>query len=187
MYYHTQSFFGLGTAGLQIKIHLTGSPETSNKIFYLRHRPSWKVRKNVFSALKSPSAYPTHAPAGMERVMAYDGYDCETEGEVNLIMPPGKKLDHNGIQVKFFGRIDMVSFRCSLWAEISCATFFVQPQVVLCILPTAFCWKSSLFGMLCCILATMRGRFLHTISIGPVLFFWEMMLCIIMLSYWQMN
>ena len=112
--YHTQSFFGLGTARLQIKIHLTGSPETSNKIFYLRHRPSWKVRKNVFSALKSPSAYPTHAPAGMERVMAYDGYDCETEGEVNLIMPPGKKLDHNGIQVKFFGRIDMVS---CLWAE----------------------------------------------------------------------
>eukprot|EP00956_Cyclotella_meneghiniana_P009028 scaffold12367_cov57-Cyclotella_meneghiniana.AAC.5 len=103
----TSMFFSVGTAGLQIKIHLTGSPETSNKIFYLRHRPSWKVRKNVFSALKSPSAYPTHAPAGMERVMAYDGYDCETEGEVNLIMPPGKKLDHNGIQVKFFGRIDM--------------------------------------------------------------------------------
>jgi hypothetical protein len=53
--------------------------------------------------------HPTHAPSGMERILAYDGCDCETEGEVNLIMPPGKKLDHAGIMVKFFGRIDMVS------------------------------------------------------------------------------
>jgi hypothetical protein len=44
---------------------------------------------------------------GMERITAYGG-DCETEGTVDLIMPPGKKLDHNGIMVKFFGRIDMV-------------------------------------------------------------------------------
>lgn len=48
---------------------------------------------------------------GMERITAYGG-ECETEGTVDLIMPPGKKLDHNGIMVKFFGRIDMVSSRC---------------------------------------------------------------------------
>jgi len=33
--------------------------------------------------------------------------DHDTEGEVTLAMPSGKKLDHMGIQVKFFGRIDM--------------------------------------------------------------------------------
>ncbi len=38
-------------------------------------------------------------------------YSCyhDTEGEVTLSMAHGKKLDHMGIQVKFFGRIDMVS------------------------------------------------------------------------------
>ena len=37
-------------------------------------------------------------------------YSCnhDTEGEVTLSMGHGKKLDHMGIQVKFFGRIDMV-------------------------------------------------------------------------------
>lgn len=70
----------------------------------MRHRPSWKVRKNVFSALKSPSA----APAGMERI-AVHGAEAETEGEVALLLPGGRKLDHQGILVKFFGRIDMVS------------------------------------------------------------------------------
>ena len=109
--YHIQSFFGLGGPGLQIKIHLHGSPATSSKIFYLRHRPSWKVRKNVFSSLRQVSEQPAAALVGMERIMAYEG-DCETEGEVNLIMPPGKKLDHQGIMVKFFGRIDMVSLKC---------------------------------------------------------------------------
>ncbi|ACI64369.1 predicted protein, partial [Thalassiosira pseudonana CCMP1335] len=42
-----------------------------------------------------------------ERIMVYS-CDHDTEGEVTLTMPHGKKLDHMGIQVKFFGRIDMV-------------------------------------------------------------------------------
>ena len=116
----TQSFFGLGTGGLQIKIHLTGTPETHpHDIFYLRHRPSWKVRKNVFTALRSRggvSSAPTLAPAGssvadeggLSRIMVYSS-DHDVEGEVKLAMPHGKTLDHLGIQVKFFGRIDMVS------------------------------------------------------------------------------
>eukprot|EP00804_Cyclotella_cryptica_P003409 CCRYP_018559-RB/>CCRYP_018559-RB protein AED:0.33 eAED:0.33 QI:0/0/0/1/0/0/3/0/272 len=37
------------------------------------------------------------------------GSEHDTEGEVTLAMPAGKKLDHLGVQVKFFGRIDMVS------------------------------------------------------------------------------
>lgn len=49
-----QSFFGLGSGGLQIKITVNGTPETHpNNIVYLRHRPSWKVRKNVFTVLKN--------------------------------------------------------------------------------------------------------------------------------------
>lgn len=109
------SFFGLGTGGLQIKIHLSGTPESDPDIFYLRHRPSWKVRKNVFTALKthSISASPTLAPDGLigggsgpQRIMVYS-CNHDTEGEVTLTMPHGKKLDHLGIQVKFFGRIDM--------------------------------------------------------------------------------
>jgi hypothetical protein len=41
---------------------------------------------------------------------------------VDLIMPPGKKLDHNGIMVKFFGRIDMVSMH-SLY-RLVCVEFW---------------------------------------------------------------
>ena len=52
--------------------------------------------------------HPTHAPSGMERIVAYHG-ECETCGEVNLMLAPGKKMDHQGISIKFFGRIDMVS------------------------------------------------------------------------------
>ena len=39
-------------------------------------------------------------------------YSCfhDTEGEVKLSMAHGRRLDHMGIQVKFFGRIDLVSF-----------------------------------------------------------------------------
>lgn len=105
-------FGGLGTGGLQIKIHLTGTPETNpSDIFYLRHRPSWKVRKNVFTALKSHaiSSAPTLSPGtgnGPQRIMVHS-CNHETEGEVTLTMPHGKKFDHLGIQVKFFGRIDM--------------------------------------------------------------------------------
>jgi len=111
-------FGGLATGGLQVKIHLTGTPETHpSDIFYLRHRPSWKVRKNVFAAIRghaAGSAPPALGPnsggrghgGGPQRIMVYS---CEhdTEGEVTLTMPHGKKLDHMGIQVKFFGRIDM--------------------------------------------------------------------------------
>ena len=111
--YSSQAFFGLGTGGLQIQIHLTGTPETHPyDIFYLRHRPSWKVRKNVFAALKSHgiNSAPMLSPGdgGPQRIMAYSCYH-DTEGEVTLSMAHGKKLDHMGIQVKFFGRIDMVS------------------------------------------------------------------------------
>ena len=44
-------------------------------------------------------------------------YSCnhDTEGEVTLTMPHGKKLDHMGVQVKFFGRIDMVSTLVSVY------------------------------------------------------------------------
>ena len=57
----------------------------------------------------SANPHPTLAPAGMDRIMVY-GSEHDTEGEVTLAMPAGKKLDHVGVQVKFFGRIDMVSF-----------------------------------------------------------------------------
>jgi hypothetical protein len=67
--------------------------------------------------LKNPTLAPTggggggqhHASSdnGGERIMVYS-CDHDTEGEVTLTMPHGKKLDHMGIQVKFFGRIDMV-------------------------------------------------------------------------------
>jgi hypothetical protein len=42
------------------------------------------------------------------RIMVYS-CDHDTEGSITLTMAHGKKLDHMGIQVKFFGRIDMVS------------------------------------------------------------------------------
>lgn len=127
----TQSFFGLGSGGLQIKINLTGTPETHpNDIFYLRHRPSWKVRKNVFTALKSrhpggASPTPTLSPTGADsstagqRIMVYSCFH-DTEGEVKLSMAHGKKLDHMGIQVKFFGRIDLVRTSC-LHTQVMCS------------------------------------------------------------------
>eukprot|EP00569_Conticribra_weissflogii_P003712 CAMPEP_0171328688 /NCGR_PEP_ID=MMETSP0878-20121228/796_1 /TAXON_ID=67004 /ORGANISM="Thalassiosira weissflogii, Strain CCMP1336" /LENGTH=374 /DNA_ID=CAMNT_0011828553 /DNA_START=52 /DNA_END=1176 /DNA_ORIENTATION=+ len=108
------SFFGLGSGGLQIKIQLTNTPETHpNEIVYLRHRPSWKVRKNVFAtALKKHPPVGGGEPgmgdrgAGPSRIVAYSS-EQDVEGQVTLAMPPGKKMDHLGIRVKFFGRIDM--------------------------------------------------------------------------------
>ena len=89
---------------------------------YLRHRPSCKVRKNVFTVLKNHNntnhndnnnqlaqrggAVPNKG--GNNRIMVYS-CDHDTEGSITLAMGHGKKLDHMGIQVKFFGRIDMVS------------------------------------------------------------------------------
>lgn len=68
----------------------------------------------MFTALKSKgvSSSPNLPPSsgdggGGSRVMVYSS-DHDVEGEVTLAMPHGKKLDHLGIQVKFFGRIDMV-------------------------------------------------------------------------------
>ena len=46
--------------------------------------------------------------ASSNRIMVYS-CDHDTEGSITLTMGHGKKLDHMGIQVKFFGRIDMVS------------------------------------------------------------------------------
>lgn len=46
--------------------------------------------------------------AGPSRIVAYSS-EQDVEGQVTLAMPPGKKMDHLGIRVKFFGRIDMVS------------------------------------------------------------------------------
>ena len=46
------------------------------------------------------------------RIMVYSCHH-DTEGSITLTMAHGKKLDHMGIQVKFFGRIDMVSLRGS--------------------------------------------------------------------------
>ena len=135
-HYIQASFFNqvgnsIGTGGLQIRINLTGTPETNPQdIFYLRHRPSWKVRKNVFSALKSHTLsnnqqqqiVPGTIPHGRVnnpnegRIMAYS-CDYDTQGEVTLAMGHGKKLDHMGIQVKFFGRIDMVSI-CRLYIMV---------------------------------------------------------------------
>lgn len=45
------------------------------------------------------------------RIMVYS-CDHDTEGSITLTMAHGKKLDHMGIQVKFFGRIDMVRISC---------------------------------------------------------------------------
>lgn len=78
------------------------------------------MRKNVFTALKSRhndvvSSAPTLSPtggdsnAGPQRIMVYSCFH-DTEGEVKLSMAHGKKLDHMGIQVKFFGRIDLVRY-----------------------------------------------------------------------------
>lgn len=69
------------------------------------------MRKNVFAALKSHgiNSAPMLSPGdgGPQRIMVYSCYH-DTEGEVTLSMAHGKKLDHMGIQVKLFGRIDMV-------------------------------------------------------------------------------
>ena len=87
---------------------------------YLRHRPSWKVRKNVFTVLKNHDLNNNNTTAAAQqrgmiaqnksnnRIMVYS-CDHDTEGSITLSMGHGKKLDHMGIQVKFFGRIDMVS------------------------------------------------------------------------------
>lgn len=122
-----KSFFGLGSGGLQIKITLNGTPDSHpNNIVYLRHRPSWKVRKNVFTVLKNHSntadnaqqrgIVPNNKNNVSNRIMVYS-CDHDTEGSITLTMGHGKKLDHLGIQVKFFGRIDMVSlcFNADCW------------------------------------------------------------------------
>mmetsp|Transcript_7831 Transcript_7831/g.12901 ORF Transcript_7831/g.12901 Transcript_7831/m.12901 type:complete len:383 (+) Transcript_7831:94-1242(+) len=120
------SFFGLGSGGLQIQITINGTPNTHPaNIVYLRHRPSWKVRKNVFTVLKNhdinTAAAATATAAAQSRGMMAPSntiksnnnrimvYSCDhdTEGSITLTMGHGKKLDHMGIQVKFFGRIDM--------------------------------------------------------------------------------
>ena len=114
-------FGGLATGGLQIRIDLAGTPESHpDRIKYIRHRPSWKVRKNVFLALKSrqlqdgPQQQQQYGMGKQlqhgdqaQHFMVYSD-DHDTEGEVTLAMPPGKKLDHMGVQIRFFGRIDMV-------------------------------------------------------------------------------
>ena len=125
----SQSFFGLGSGGLQIQITINGTPNTHpTNIVYLRHRPSWKVRKNVFTVLKNHDINSTTAATtattqsrGMmapsnttksnnnNRIMVYS-CDHDTEGSITLTMGHGKKLDQMGIQMKFFGRIDMVSY-----------------------------------------------------------------------------
>jgi len=110
-------FGGLATGGLQIRIDLAGTPESHpDRIKYIRHRPSWKVRKNVFLALKNrqlqdgpqqPQPYGIMSKQDQpQHPMVYSD-DHDTEGEVTLAMPPGKKLDHMGVQIRFFGRIDM--------------------------------------------------------------------------------
>ena len=108
--------FFLGNGGLQIQIRLTGTPDTHPyDIFPLRHRPSWKVRKNVFTVLKPINNHPNshdgiigggNCSSNNGNILAYSCFH-DTEGQVTLSMSPGKKLDHLGIQVKFFGRIDM--------------------------------------------------------------------------------
>jgi hypothetical protein len=68
----------------------------------------------------SQGNYYNHGPGGNfnnnnnsnNRIMVYS-CDHDTEGTITLTMAHGKKLDHMGIQVKFFGRIDMVSLRGS--------------------------------------------------------------------------
>ena len=110
--------FFLGNGGLQIQIRLTGTPDTHPyDIFPLRHRPSWKVRKNVFTVLKPINKQQNNhdgiiggggnsSSSSSNNLLVYSCYH-DTEGQVTLSMSPGKKLDHLGIQVKFFGRIDM--------------------------------------------------------------------------------
>ena len=108
-------FGGLATGGLQIRIDLSGTPESHpDRIKYIRHRPSWKVRKNVFLALKNrqlqdgPQQQQQYGMSKQDQPLMVYSDDHDTEGEVTLAMPPGKKLDHMGVQIRFFGRIDMV-------------------------------------------------------------------------------
>jgi len=95
------------------------------------------VRKNPFAVLRYPHAKPDNDPAipdtqsvvsdittptmgtpdslynGAAHVSARHGpvyaYSAEEdiEGEVTILLPPGKKADHLGIKVQFIGRIDM--------------------------------------------------------------------------------
>ena len=85
------------------------------------------MRKNVFTSLKSRhnvTSAPTLSPAGSDstgpqRIMVYSCFH-DTEGEVKLSMAHGKKLDHMGIQVKFFGRIDLVRVSFSIQLRLNC-------------------------------------------------------------------
>ena len=127
-----QTFLGgLVTGGLQISIRLSGTPDTHpGEVFPLvRGRPGWKVRKSVFAALRDAhvAPKPTIAPTGPSDQrppyqpqsahspppplpLVYSSWH-DTEGEVTLSLPRGKSMDHLGVQVKFVGRIDLVS-RC---------------------------------------------------------------------------
>mmetsp|Transcript_12657 Transcript_12657/g.27405 ORF Transcript_12657/g.27405 Transcript_12657/m.27405 type:complete len:382 (-) Transcript_12657:135-1280(-) len=122
------SFFGLGGGGIRVEIELDNHPERAG-VVALDHPPGWKVRKNVFASLKYPpgkrglsnpsavtngaaSAITPVAPGsaagggGHGAVYAYEASE-DVEGRVLLFLPQGKKADHLGIKVQFFGRIDM--------------------------------------------------------------------------------
>jgi hypothetical protein len=55
----------------------------------------------------APGNFNNNNNSSNNRIMVYS-CDHDTEGSITLTMAHGKKLDHMGIQVKFFGRIDMV-------------------------------------------------------------------------------
>ena len=122
-----QSFFGFGGGGIKVEIELDDHPERAG-IVALDHPPTWKVRKNVFTRLKYPpgkrglsnpslagnpaaadvasAAALTNASGGHHSTYAYEASE-DVEGKVILFLPQGKKSDHLGIKVQFFGRIDM--------------------------------------------------------------------------------
>lgn len=126
------SFFGLGGGGLKVEIELDSSGRSG--VVPLDHPPTWKVWKNPFLSLKYPTvsysnfdgdpaashedqleSSPLAAAVGpvggpqqhqLDQAFAYEASE-DIEGRIVLLLPPGKRADHLGIKVQFFGRIDM--------------------------------------------------------------------------------
>jgi hypothetical protein len=94
-----------------IEIRLNPDPQSiaAGQIVKLDHMPSWKVRKNPFSAKVTSSS----SGDSVDALFAYDE-DQNIEGEVVLWLPPGKSMEHTGIKVQFLGRIDLVRSRLFL-------------------------------------------------------------------------
>mmetsp|Transcript_8533 Transcript_8533/g.10953 ORF Transcript_8533/g.10953 Transcript_8533/m.10953 type:complete len:359 (-) Transcript_8533:266-1342(-) len=107
------SFFGFGGGALNafITVHPTDKNSVSRD-----HLPTWKVRRNPFSLIKlnkqenerNNSGTNLTDPAFTSKDKAVTQVFRDTDdisGEVILRIPPGRKAEHMGVQVQFFGRI----------------------------------------------------------------------------------